>query len=73
MDRFLPTWTSSRYPPSSAINPCDAVGVATADLTIAPGATDATRPPGVSVPVPDALIEDAARTLGYRVLPAPAG
>jgi uncharacterized protein (TIGR00106 family) len=34
MDRFLPTWTSSRYPPSGAINPCDAVAVATADLTI---------------------------------------
>jgi hypothetical protein len=39
----------------------------------APGTTDATWPPRVSVPVPDELIEDAARTFGYRVLPAPPG
>jgi hypothetical protein len=41
--------------------------------TGAPGTTDATWPPCVSVPVPDELIEDAARTFGYRVLPAPPG
>jgi uncharacterized protein (TIGR00106 family) len=34
MDRFLPTWTSSRYPPWRRANPCDAVVVATADLTV---------------------------------------
>jgi hypothetical protein len=39
----------------------------------APGATDPRWPPGVSVPVPDELIEDAARTFSYRVLPAPSG
>jgi hypothetical protein len=37
----------------------------------APAPTDHTWPPGVSVPVPDELIEDAARTFGYGVLPAP--
>jgi RES domain len=37
----------------------------------APEPTDATWPPGVSVPVPDELIEDAARTFGYRILPTP--
>ena len=37
----------------------------------APEPSDATWPPGVSVPVADELIEDAARAFGYRVLPAP--
>jgi RES domain-containing protein len=36
-----------------------------------PAASDASWPPGVSVPIPDELLADAARRFGYRVLPTP--